>query len=333
MRNTKQTGGLIKAETGIQGFDAITGGGLPQGRTTLITGGPGSGKTVFALQTFVAAALRGEPGILVTFQESPRQIMENAVSCGWNLPELERDKLVILDSRIRPNVFKSIELYLTGMLAGLRVVATEMGAKWIVFDSIDALFSLLGDRVTERQEIFRLRDWLLESGLTGIITAQVDRDDVVSQRHGILQFTADCVLNLHQHLNGADAARSLRVVKYRGSGFVEREIAFRIGSNGIEMMGPIAALGNPAKLRSKAANSIQKDIAASQATFQARIKSLTHQLEMKQAELDFLLKGRKKSDALPLRPGATAPKPRKSLQTAALATLQRRSDQMASKQA
>src|SRR5882757_5827024 len=187
MMHTKKRAGLTKLATGIQGFDDITRGGLPQDRTTLIMGGPGTGKTVFALQSLVAGVQRGEPGILVTFQESPRQLVEDAATFGWDLAELEKDKLVILDARIRPNVFKSIELFLTGMLAGIKVVANEMGAKRIVFDSIDALLSLLGDRVTERHEMFRLRDWLLESGMTAVITAQVEGDaPFVSQRHGFM---------------------------------------------------------------------------------------------------------------------------------------------------
>jgi circadian clock protein KaiC len=291
MTHTNECGGLTKAGTGIEGFDSVTGGGLPEGRTTLIVGGAGSGKTVFALQTLLAGVLRGEPGVFVTFQESPRQVMENAASCGWNLPSLEKDKLVILDSRIRPNVFKSVELYFSGMLAGIRVVANEMQAKNIVFDSVDALFSLLGDRLCERQEVFRLRDWLLESGLTAIVTAQVDRDEVgISQRHGLLQFTADCVVNLHQNLSDTEPARSLRVVKYRGSGFVEREVPFGIGASGIEVGGKISKVSKP-----KAVANLQQEIASNHAKFQERIRSLTHQLEIKQAELDFLMKekGRK----------------------------------------
>lgn len=312
MAHTNECGGLRKAGTGIEGFDFITGGGVPQGRTTLIAGGAGSGKTVFALQTLLAGVLRGEPGVFVTFQESPRQIMENAASCGWDLAALEKDKLLILDSRIRPNVFKSIELYFSGMLAGIRVVANEMQAQNIVFDSVDALFSLLGHGRSERQEIFRLRDWLVESGFTAVITTQVDRDDVVSsQRHGFLQFAADCVVNLHQHLNGAEAARSLRMVKYRGSGFVEREIFFAIGSRGIEVLGDI-----PKATKPKAFSKLHQEISANQAAFQARIRSLTLQLEMKQAELDFLRKENGKPNVrAQARPGEAAPKRQKIVRT------------------
>ncbi|HWF17810.1 MAG TPA: ATPase domain-containing protein [Verrucomicrobiae bacterium] len=293
MTHTKERGGLTKVGTGIAGFDMVTGGGLPEGRTTLIVGGPGSGKTMFALQTLLAGVSRGEPGIFVTFQESPRHIIENASSCGWNLPDLEKDKLVILDSRIRPNVFKSIGLYFSGMLAGIRVVANELRAKHIVFDSVDALFSLMGERTSERQEVFRLRDWLLESGLTAIITAQVDGNDAPIF-HGSLHSAADCVVNFHQLLTGQGPARSLRLVKYRGSGFVERGIPFVIGPSGIEA---VASIANTVEASSKNLSILHQEIADNQAVFQDRIRSLTHQLEMKQAELDFLLKEKEKQQS------------------------------------
>ncbi|MDB6067460.1 MAG: putative circadian clock protein KaiC [Pedosphaera sp.] len=295
MMHTKKRGGLIKTGTGIRGFDDITGGGLPKDRTTLIMGGPGSGKTVFAIQTLMAGVSRGEPGILVTFQESPRHIVENAATFGWDFKELQKDKLVILDARIRPNVFKSIELYLTGMLAGIKVVANEMGAKRIVFDSIDALLSMLGDRMSERHEIARLRDWLLESGLTAVITSQTEGDAAfASPRHGFMQFMADCVVNLCHQASNPAAPRSLRVVKYRGSGFVENEFPFVIGEDGLEMMQISKAEKVSDVSREMPANNIQQEIASGQDDFRARIKSLNRQLEIRKAELEFLLKSRTK---------------------------------------
>lgn len=292
MTHTKKNGGLIKTTTGIQGFDDITGGGLPQGRTTLVMGGPGSGKTVFALQALVHGVLNGEPGILVTFQESPRQIVENAATFGWDLTQLEKDKLVILDARIRPNVLKSIELYLSGLLAGIRVVANEMSAKRVVFDSLDALLSLLGDRTTERHELFLLRDWLLESGFTSLITVPAEGGDaLISQRHSSMQFMADCVVNLRHEVSSSTAARSLRVLKYRGSGFAESEFPFLIGPTGLEVAG---APKMQASLLSRENGhvGIQQEIGLARNDFEARIKTLNHQLEIKQAELDFLLQSK-----------------------------------------
>src|SRR5271165_4058840 len=93
---------LHKMPTGVEGFDAITGGGLPRNRTSLIFGGPGGGKTVFALQTLVNGARQfGEPGIFVAFEENSRHILANAGSFGWNLPKLEKKQLSFFRRRLR----------------------------------------------------------------------------------------------------------------------------------------------------------------------------------------------------------------------------------------
>ena len=302
MTHTKKRGGLIKLATGIQGFDQITGGGLPQNRTTLIMGAPGSGKTVFAVQSLVGSVQRGEAAILVTFQESPRQVVENAAGFGWDLAELERDKLVILDARIRPDTFKSIELYLTGMLAGIKLVANEMKARWVVFDSLDAVLALLEDPTAERQEIFRLRNWLLESGLTAIMTMQADGNESSSiQRLGFMQSVVDCIVCLERRAGDSGSQRSLRVQKYRGSGFVEESCPFVIGTSGIEVRG---ALGHEAPTNrsvSAQAAELAEDLEQARNEFHRRLESMNRQLEIKQAELEFLLKAEAKSTGRGIR--------------------------------
>jgi circadian clock protein KaiC len=182
--------GLHKTPTGIEGFDSITGGGLPRNRTTLLLGGPGSGKTVFALQTLVNGARQfGEPGIFVAFEENSRQILINAASFGWKLPELQKKQLLFIDAKMRPDVIKAGEFDLSGMLAGIKAEADARGARRIVFDAIDMLLTLPDDRFAERREIYRLDDWLSESGLTGIITAKSQGDDpFVAEGYGFMQF-------------------------------------------------------------------------------------------------------------------------------------------------
>src|SRR6185295_2683067 len=137
---------VTKMPTGIQGFDEITGGGLPCGRTTLVMGGPGCGKTVFALQALVNGARRKkEASIFVAFEESAGQIIANAATFGWDLPALSKKKLFFLDARLSPEVVKAGEFDLIGMLAVLKAKAEEMRANRIVFDGIDVLLSLLDD--------------------------------------------------------------------------------------------------------------------------------------------------------------------------------------------
>ncbi|HEV2718053.1 MAG TPA: ATPase domain-containing protein [Terriglobales bacterium] len=211
--------GLHKTPTGIEGFDSITGGGLPRNRTTLLLGGPGSGKTVFALQTLVNGARQfGEPGIFVAFEENSRQILINAASFGWKLPELEKKQLLFIDAKMRPDVIKADEFDLSGMLAGIKAEADARGARRIVFDSIDVLLTLLDDRFAERREIYRLDDWISESGLTGIITAKSQGDDpFVAEGYGFMQFMMDCVVALKLRLVDQIALRYVQVMKYRGS--------------------------------------------------------------------------------------------------------------------
>ncbi len=235
--------GLVKTPTGIAGFDEITGGGLPSGRTTLIVGSAGTGKTVFALQTLVNGARRwGEPGIFVAIEESSRQIMQNAASFGWDLPDLIDRQLFFLDARMSPEMIQSGAFDLLGLLSGLKAKADEMGAKRIVFDSLDVLLSLMNDLTAERQEVYRLHDWLAESKLTGIITSGTQGPDpLTAQQYGFMQFMADAVVLLHHRLLDRVSLREVRVVKYRGSKFFENEFPMVIGSDGIE----IATLGGP----------------------------------------------------------------------------------------
>ena len=224
-----------KILTGIDGFDEISQGGLPRGRTTLVLGGAGCGKTVFALQTLVKGAHREKAaGIFVAFEESTRQIAANAGSFGWDLPALERKKLFFLDARVSPEVVKAGEFDLIGMLNLLQAKAEEIQARLIVFDGIDVLLSLLDDPAAERREVYRIRDWLSKTGLTGIITQKAIGNET-DHRYSFLQFMVDCVVMLrHQVVNGS-AFRNLRITKYRGSGFSGDEFPISITAEGMQL--------------------------------------------------------------------------------------------------
>jgi circadian clock protein KaiC len=226
-----------KMLTGIQGFDEITDGGLPRGRTTLVMGGPGCGKTVFALQTLVNGARRAtaaEPGLFVAFEESARQILGNAAAFGWDLPGLEKKKLFFLDARLSPEVVKGGDFDLVGMLSILEAKAKEISARRIVFDGIDVLLALLDDPVAERRELYRIRDWLSQTGLTGIITQKAGGTEA-DHRYSFMQFMVDCVVVLrHQVVDGA-AFRNLRVMKYRGSGFSGDEFPITLTAEGMQL--------------------------------------------------------------------------------------------------
>lgn len=228
--------GIPKALTGIFGFDEISKGGIPRGRTTLITGGPGSGKTIFALQTLVNGARDfGEPGIFVAFEENSRQIVANASTFGWDLSELEKKKLFFLDARVYPETINVGDFDLTGMLAGIKAKVDEIGAKRIVFDSIDVLLTLLDDPVAKRRELYRVRDWLFQNNLTGIITVRIGGEELSDQEYGFLQFLADCVVALYHRMAERASIREVRIIKYRGSNFAENEFPLVIGPGGMEI--------------------------------------------------------------------------------------------------
>jgi circadian clock protein KaiC len=229
---------LGKAATGVLGFDEVSHGGLPRHRTTLLRGGPGSGKTVFALQTLANAAReRHEPGIFVAFEESPAQIKANAATFDWGAPGLDRKDIFFLDANLSPEVIQSGEFDLQGLLAMLKAKKDEIGAKWIVFDGVDVLLTLLHDRLAEMREIYRIRDWLAANEMTAIVTAK-QGDGSELGHYGFMQFMVDCVVGFERRLEYGVALHRMQITKYRGSSFVSGEFPVNFGRAGMEVGAP-----------------------------------------------------------------------------------------------
>lgn len=226
-----------KAATGIAGFDEITGGGLPRGRTTLLVGGPGSGKTILALQFLVHGAQDcQEPGIFVAFEESSQRIAANAESFGWKLATMHKTMLVFMDAQPPPDLIQSGDFDLGGMLAALEAQIEATGAQRIVFDALDVVLALLPEPALKRREIYRLHAWLLSRELTGVITAKAGGDEesnALQQPFGFMQFMVDCAVILNHSVALGVSHRNLRVQKYRGSSFDENESPFLIGDSGL----------------------------------------------------------------------------------------------------
>ena len=228
-----------KAATGVTGFDQITGGGLPRGRTTLLVGGPGAGKTIMALQ-FLAHGARHckEPGIFVACEESPQRILTNAASFGWELQQLVPQKMFFLDAQPRSSLVESGDFDLGGMLAALEVQTRVMGAMRIVFDALDVVMARLPDHDARKREMYRLHEWLLAHQLTAMLTLKADAEGnstISQQPFGFMQFMVDCCVILSQSVVRGLSQRDLRVQKYRGSGFNENESPFSIGRGGFEV--------------------------------------------------------------------------------------------------
>ena len=235
----KKQGAFAKAPTGITGFDQVTLGGLPAGRTTLLYGGPGCGKTVFALETLVdGVRQQGEPGIFVAFEENPEKIRANAAAFGWDLEDLEGDSLFFLDARPDPDLVQSGSFDFGGLLAAIDAKARSMGAKRIVFDGLDVVLALLETQRAVRREVYILHDWLQTHELTALITAKTsNRLAEPSDIHSLdfLEFMVDCAVALGHDVVSGMSQRSLRVCKYRGSSFDENVIPFVIGEHGVEV--------------------------------------------------------------------------------------------------
>jgi circadian clock protein KaiC len=198
---------------------------------------------VFALQSLVnAIRRRQEPGIFVAFEESTRQIIANATSFDWGLPALAKNKLFFLDAKLSPDVVKSGEFDLSGMLAMLKAKKEEIGAKWIVFDGIDVLLTLLQNPVAEMREIYRIRDWLADNEVNAaIITAKIHKDSSEAVNYGFLQFMVDCVVRFERRLEYGVALHRIEITKYRGSDFVAGEFPVSFGPSGMEVGAPESA--------------------------------------------------------------------------------------------
>lgn len=237
------SGGISKSETGIDGFDELTLGGLPTGRPTLVCGGAGCGKTLFASTFLIYGARRlDEPGVFVTFEERPTDIVSNVASLGFALDELiAQDKVHIEHIAIDPSEFVEIGDYdLEAIFIRLEAAIDRIGAKRVVLDTIESLFAAFSNPAILRAEIRRLFDWLKERNLTTVITGE--RGDGAFTRQGLEEYVSDCVLLLDHRVQNQISTRRLRIVKYRGTAHGTNEYPFLIDSDGFSVL-PVSALG------------------------------------------------------------------------------------------
>src|ERR1043165_2565126 len=232
-----------KAATGIQGLDEITGGGLPRGRPTLVCGGPGCGKTILAMEFLMnGARMYDEPGVFMSFEETVPDLTANCVSLGFDPRPLSAGKKLWLEYvRVEPSEIKETGSYdLDGLFIRLGHAIDSIGAKRVVLDPIETLFSGLSDSASLRAELRRLFNWLRTKGVTAIVTGE--RGNGSLTRHGLEEYISDCVILLDHRVVDQNATRRLRVLKYRGSSHGADESPFFIDSTGISVL-PIASLG------------------------------------------------------------------------------------------
>ena len=242
---------LRKIPTGIDGFDEITGGGLPQGRPTLICGGPGSGKTLFGMEFLVRGARDfDEPGVFMSFEEKDTDLVENFSSLGFDLVDLvARNKLALDYVYIeRSEILETGEFDLEGLFVRLGFAIDSIGAKRVVLDTIEALFSGFANEGILRAEIRRLFRWLKDRGVTAVITCERGKGTLT--RHGLEEYVSDCVILLDHRMIEQVATRRLRIIKYRGTTHGSNEYPFLIDEGGLYVL-PITSIGLTHKARNE----------------------------------------------------------------------------------
>jgi circadian clock protein KaiC len=234
---------LVKVRTGITGFDEITGGGVPAGRPTLVCGSAGCGKSLFAAEFLIRGAIEfKEPGVLMTFEENAEDIRKNVASLGFDVERLVAQKKLIIDHvRVeRSEIDENGEYDLEGLFIRLGLAVDTIGAKRVVLDTIETLFSGFTNQGILRSELRRLFGWLKERNLTAVITGE--RGEGSLTRQGLEEYVSDCVILLDHRVHGQISTRRLRVVKYRGSTHGTNEYPFLIDEHGISVM-PITTSG------------------------------------------------------------------------------------------
>lgn len=242
---------LVKAPTGIEGLDDLTIGGLPAGRPTLLCGAAGCGKTLFAMTFLVNGANKfNEAGVFMSFEERTVDLAANVQSLGYDINGLvAANKLAIDYVRVESaEIETSGEYDLEGLFVRLAFAIDKVGAKRVVLDTLEALFSGLADTAVLRAELRRLFAWLKEKGVTAIITGE--RGEGHLTRHGIEEYVSDCVILLDNRVEEQVTTRRLRVVKYRGSAHGTNEYPFLIDDQGISVM-PITSAGLGHKISSE----------------------------------------------------------------------------------
>ncbi|SDD27228.1 circadian clock protein KaiC [Mucilaginibacter pineti] len=234
---------LPKTPTGITGLDEITAGGLPKGRPTLICGEAGCGKTLMSLEFIIRGATEfNEPGVFMAFEEKTEELAMNVSSLGFDLLKLQAEGKVKLDHVHidRSEIEETGEYDLEGLFIRLGYAIDSIGAKRVVLDTLENLFSGLSDTAILRAELRRLFNFLKEKGVTAIITGEKG-DGSSLTRQGLEEYVSDCVILLDHRVINQISTRRLRVVKYRGSQHGTNEYPFLIDEEGISVL-PVTSL-------------------------------------------------------------------------------------------
>jgi circadian clock protein KaiC len=216
-------------------MDEVLDGGIPRGAVTLVSGGPGTGKTLLGLEFLVRGALAGNPGVLLTFEEREPDLRRYGQAFGWDVAALEKDnRLALVSARIPLEAIHAGDFDLRGILAILRAKTEVLCAERIVIDAPDVFLRLLDNVAKERAELHMMNEWIRDTGLTALMTVKSGtHGGTYTSQYEFLEFMADCVIHLDQRVLDQVTTRRLRVIKYRGSAFGRNEYPFGLTDQGV----------------------------------------------------------------------------------------------------
>ena len=235
----------MRCKTGVPGLDEILYGGIPRNSCILLAGGPGSGKTILSSQfLYQGANMNDEPGLLVTFDESPDSIRKNMSTLGWDLTALEeKNKLRILDLSnlvyLTPEEFQKTafgvqipEFTILGAIDIIKENAAELNAKRIVVDGITSLSIFEADESKKRRNLAQLFRGLRGIGCTSIVTSEVSVAGS-DREYKLEEYLADGVLLLRFYLKEDYIIRSIMIEKMRGISHDTQPRLYSISEEGI----------------------------------------------------------------------------------------------------
>ncbi|MHA1637210.1 MAG: RAD55 family ATPase [Candidatus Thorarchaeota archaeon] len=237
-----------RIESGIPGLDNLLGGGFVSGRSILVVGGPGAGKSILTWHFLMKGILKGEKVILLSLDQGTDMIIEDMQSFGWKPEEhIQAGKLDILSGKLSLIPTETGYDYVIGFdhpllreqpftvarLADLvKKRAHEMNATRIVVDGLGPLLELAGNRFEIRQMVYGFIREMVSQNSTILLTHEL-RGISGMQNDEMPYFITDGVINLDTMLSAGDFIRTMRIIKMRGIGHVMRSVMFKIGGEGI----------------------------------------------------------------------------------------------------
>ncbi len=242
----KRNGRIKKIETGIQGLDIISEGGIPEGRTTMVSGTAGSAKTIFAVQFLAEGILKnGESGVFITFEETPQDIRDNMIDFGWNIEEWEKENRWVFVNAAPQWKDKTTvvgQYDLAGLLTRIEYAVKKSNARRVSFDSLGAIFNQFSETAIIRHEILRLTSALKELKTTTLLTAERTEDFGGLTRYGVEEFVTDNVIILRNVLEEEKRRRTIEILKFRGTPHQKGEFPFTVISDQGIVVIPLSAI-------------------------------------------------------------------------------------------